>query len=146
MLGLKVVAVVKKEKNMTREDWLEAQLEREELSAEKRALYERELDKISAKIEERLHVEACGGWRLAEIDTLLKSDNEASLEKMTQMAMEEFGEDYVLVPMGTRWKLSSKVARLHHVETYTFDTHESAVSKHKWLSLQRFYNKYRRIA
>ena len=64
---------------MTREDWLEAQLEKDELSADKRALYEYELDKISAKIEERLHVEACGGWRLAEIDTLLKSNNEASV-------------------------------------------------------------------
>ena len=96
---------------MSRLDWLEAQLERDDLTLEQRRKYETEADKIAngiSAIQERQ--QKAREERRAHFQALKQQLQSGNLSAIDTHGIPEFGSDYEIVQEGSNHVVYSRVA------------------------------------
>jgi hypothetical protein len=130
---------------MTREDWLYAQLERENLPEKLRVKFEAEVNEIAERLGQKQEAEKLEAEkeqkRLKELEEIAREGGDGAFA----VAQAEFSDDYEVLKDYLKrdtYTVVSHVAKSHHPGSYTFDTKEEAEAKYRWLLLQRLYDKY----
>jgi hypothetical protein len=128
---------------MNRLDWLENQLENENLSAATRKKYEDEADKIANATtviqQKRVAIAQQQAVQNAVIKAQILAGN---LNVIDAFGIPEFGDDYEIALEGSTHVVYSKVASEMQNNRHTFNTFDEANSKMRKLVWDRLYSKY----
>ncbi len=127
----------------SREDWLNDQLDRDDLTSAQRSKYEAELDAIAKRYSDRQAkigaVHAAEKARTAEIRAQILAGNTDIIETF---GVEEFGSDYEEVVEGSNYVVYSKVATDAQNNRHVFNSKDEAHAKFRKLVWDRLYSKY----
>lgn len=128
---------------MKRLQWLEEQLDRDDISFALRRKYELEADKLAMQLTmAQKHQKEAKEARDKEIAFLREQLQNGNLSAIDTHGIPEFGEEYEIVREGNSYVVYSRAAREDQNDRHVFTDYESANSKYRKLIWDRLYHKY----
>lgn len=123
---------------MTREDWLEIQLENSELTDVKRVQYTNELEQMAQRLEQQQYAKQLEVKQFEDIRVRLLAGEDV----VDTVGEKECGDDYILKQIEDGWVVESKVAMIHQDTEHKVTSLGRAKAKRRHLIMYRLYNKY----